>query len=73
MVTLEQTLNDFEELSADEQNLLTEIIIKRSIENKRRQIAEDAEQSIKEYRSGKYKPMTADEAIEELRKCRDEE
>jgi hypothetical protein len=73
MVTLEQTLDDFDELSLEEQNLLTEIINKRSIENKRKLILDEAEQSLKEYQAGMYESLTAKEAIEKLRKCREVE
>jgi hypothetical protein len=66
MFTLEQALDSFEELSYVEKNIMTEIIIKRTIESKRDDIANNALESLNEYYAGNYKSLSAKEAIFEL-------
>jgi len=46
--------------------MLLEILQKRQIEARRDDIAHGAKISLKEYRSGKTTPVTADEAIKKL-------
>jgi U3 small nucleolar ribonucleoprotein component len=55
------------QLSSDQQEVLLDIVHKRHIEQRRNEIAENARLSIQEFQAGLYKPMTADEAIAELR------
>lgn len=66
MVTISSTLEDIMKLDYASREMLLEILQKRQIEARRDVIAQDAKISIKEYRSGKTTPVTADEAIIKL-------
>ena len=68
MATLDEALDIVEQLPEDQQQLLFEILRKRAIEQRRNEIAVEAAEAIQEYRSGSLKPLTADEAIDELRR-----
>ena len=66
MTTLEQALNTVSQLPIEQQEMLIEIIQNRLIENRRQEIAEDAEKAILSFHKGELKPQTADEVIAEL-------
>jgi len=66
MVTLESTLNDFMKLDYNTREMLLEIMQKRQIEVRRKEIAKAAKHSLKDYREGKFKAETANELISRL-------
>ena len=54
------------QLDNESREMLLEILQKRQIEPRREEIAETAKQSIKEYKSGKIMPGSAEELIGKL-------
>ena len=66
MTTIYSTLEDIMKLDFASREMLLEILQKRQIEARRDEIAKNARQTLKEYRSGKLRPQTAEEIIEEL-------
>ena len=72
MSTLEQALETVSQLPVEQQQMLIDIIQNRNIENRREEIARDAQQSLTAFRSGKLKPQSVEEIIAELRQSLDE-
>ena len=68
MVTIDSTLDDIMQLDFDSREVLLEILQKRQIEARREEIAKNAEESLKDYSSGKPKAMSAEELIQKLNK-----
>jgi len=66
-VTLQQALDTVEQLPFDQQEMLLEILKRRHIEIRREAIAAEAEQARIDFHAGLLKPLSADEAIAELR------
>jgi hypothetical protein len=66
MVTIDSTLEDIMQLDFDSREMLLEILQKRQIEARRDEIAKNAKESLKDYRSGKLQAMSAEEVIERL-------
>jgi hypothetical protein len=64
--TLDHVLDTFMQLPAEQQEMLLDILHSRYIEYRRRQIAENAKESLTAFRAGKLKPQSADEIIIEL-------
>ena len=54
-------------LPPSQQEMLLQILQRRIVERRRDEIAQDAKESISEFRSGKFKAQTATEAITDLR------
>lgn len=67
MTTLNEVLDAVMELPAEQQEMLIQIVRQRTIENRREEIAQAAQVSISEFRSGKLKAQTAAEVIRDLR------
>ena len=67
MLTIETVLDTFEQLSSDEQAIITDLIVKRRIESQRAEISRLADESLQEYKQGIYTPKTAKEGISELK------
>ena len=67
MTTLNEVLDAVMELPAEQQEMLIQIVRQRTIENRREEIAQAAQVSIAEFRSGKLKAQTAAEVISDLR------
>ncbi len=67
MKTLNEVLDAVMELPKEQQEMLIQIVRQRTIENRRTEIAQAAQQSIAEFRSGKLKAQTAEEVIRDLR------
>jgi hypothetical protein len=67
MTTLNKVLDAVMGLPAEQQEMLVHIIRQRIIENRREEIAQIAQASIAEFRSGKLKTQTAVEVISDLR------
>jgi len=53
------------QLDESSREMLLEILLKRQVERRRDEIARNAKKSIKDYRSGKYTPISTEEAISE--------
>jgi len=66
-LTLDQVLTGAEKLSADEQEILAELLRKRRIDAWRSEAAVEARRAARGYRSGKLKAETADVVISQLR------
>ncbi len=66
--TLEKVIEVAEELPTEQQDMLIEIMQKRRIEQRRSEIAEDAQLSLAAFRRGELKPESAEAAIMELRR-----
>jgi hypothetical protein len=67
MTTLNEVLDAVMELPIEQQEMLIQIVRQRTIENRREEIAQAAQESISEFRSGKLKAQTAAEVISDLR------
>jgi hypothetical protein len=66
MMTIDQALTDIMQLDYISREMLLEILQKRQIEARRDEIAENAEQTIKDFHAGNFTPMSAEEAIKHL-------
>lgn len=67
MNKLDKVLDEVMTLSLEEKEMLAQILKQTIIESRREQIAQDAQTSLEEFKQGKYKPLTAEEAIQDLR------
>ena len=67
VATLDRTLDMAMQLPSEQQEMLLEIMRRRQIEMRRREIAENAQASIAAFRAGELQPRSADEVINELR------
>ena len=67
MANLDEVLDRAMDLPIEQQEMLIQILQRRMIERRRDEIAQDAAFSLAEFREGKLKAKTADEAISELR------
>ena len=68
VATLDRTLDMAMQLPLEQQEMLLEIVRRRQIEMRRREIAEDAQVAIAAFRAGELQPRSADEVISELRR-----
>ncbi len=66
MITLEQVIDDVMQLSLPQQEMLLEIIHRRHIENRRKEMAMDVRVSIAAFQSSSLKPQSVQEIIAEL-------
>lgn len=66
MADLQSTLDAVMSLDAISRKMLFDILQKRQIEERREEIARDAQKALKEYRSGKLISLTLEEAFNEL-------
>jgi len=67
MVTLENVLELANQLNDEQQQILFDVFKQRIIARRRQEIARDAQTTLEDYRAGNLKPMTAEEAIADLR------
>jgi hypothetical protein len=67
MNNLDQVLDQAMALPANQQEMLVQILQGRIVDRRREEMAQDAEKSLAEFRSGKTKSQTADEVIADLR------
>ena len=72
VVTLDQAIELAEKLPLEQQEMLVDILRKRKIEVRRREIAQDARESVSALHAGKLKSQTADEVIKELHRESDD-
>ncbi|HEY4754529.1 MAG TPA: hypothetical protein VIH28_00600 [Ignavibacteriaceae bacterium] len=66
MITLDAALDAAMKLTPDERERLVEILNKRLIQERRKEIANEVKEVTELYNSGHLKPMTADEALDDL-------
>lgn len=66
MLTYNEVLESVDSFSVLEQLEIAEIIRKRAIEERRKELKKEILQARKEFKSGRIKPKTVDEVIEEL-------
>jgi hypothetical protein len=67
MLTFEKLLDTIEDLPIDQQELLMNIVSHRLADKRRQQLAQECRDGLAEFHSGQLKPMTAEEAIADLR------
>jgi hypothetical protein len=67
MITLDQVLQDALQLSSEQQEMLIRILENRHHQNRREEIAADAQQSLVDFRAGNFRPQSAKDVITELR------
>lgn len=59
-------LDAVEKLSLEDQEALVDILHKRTIERRRREIAEEAREALREHAAGQSRPVTPEELMKEL-------
>jgi len=69
MNTLDQVLETASQLPREQQEMLINILQKRLYESRRIEIATDAQQTLTEFRAGKFQHQSAEDAIIALREC----
>ncbi len=67
MITLDEVLDAIMQLQPEKQDMLIDIVKKRRIESRRKEIATYGKKAIDDVRTGKLKPKPLNEIIEELR------
>lgn len=67
MTSLDKLLDEAMDLPLEQQKMLIKLLQRRMVERRWDEIAQDAASSLAEFRAGKLKTQTADEAIAELR------
>jgi transcriptional regulator with AAA-type ATPase domain len=67
MASLDKVLDEAMDLPLEQQEMLIQILQRRMIERRRDEIATDAAATLAEFRAGKLKAQSANEAIAELR------
>ncbi|MBS4028610.1 MAG: hypothetical protein KGZ58_08225 [Ignavibacteriales bacterium] len=66
MVTLDFALNTAMQLPAEQKEMLVEILQKRRIEERRKEIAQNAKEAREAFHRGELKEETLEEALERL-------
>ena len=72
MVTLEQALETALQLPDEQQEMLIKILQNRHHENRRTEIAVDAQQTLADFRTGKFRQQSAKNIIASLRQSLNE-
>jgi len=67
MRTFEEVLELVTELPVEQQELLIELVRRRTIDTRRRELARLSQEALAEFKTGNLKSQTATEAIAELR------
>jgi hypothetical protein len=67
MITFEKVLEVVSQLPREQQEMLIEIVKKRTAEARRQEMIEECREALAEYQTGKLKGMSAREAITNLR------
>ena len=68
VTTLDKAIDIATQLPPEQQEMLLEILQRRHVEARRKEIAEAAQESLAAFRAGKLSPQSADEVIAELRR-----
>ncbi|GAB4441467.1 MAG: hypothetical protein Kow0031_23490 [Anaerolineae bacterium] len=66
-ITLDQAIDTVMQLSIEQREMLIEIIRSRDIEARRKEMAEEARESIAAYRAGEFKSQPLEEILDDLR------
>jgi len=69
-ITLDHALDTVQQLPLDQQEMLLEIIRSRQIARRRREIAQDAQESLVAFRAGKLKPAPLKDIVKGLHEGR---
>lgn len=72
MSSLDQVLESALQLPYEQQEMLIKILQNRYYQSRRSEIAADAQQSLTDFRAGKFQSQSAQSAIAELRQSLDE-
>jgi hypothetical protein len=72
MISFDQALDGVMQLPPDQQETLINIVRHRRIEQRRDELAQDAQKSIEEFRAGQYQPMTIEQVLTDLRSSLEE-
>lgn len=67
MSTLNQVLEDALQLSCEQQEMLIKILQNRHHENRRAEIATDAQETLADFHAGKFRHQSAQDVIAALR------
>jgi len=70
-VTLDNVIDFAMQLSSEQQEMLLEILYKRQVERRRKEIAIGVQESLASYRAGNLEATHSKEIIEELRRSLD--
>ena len=73
MVTLDQAIDAAMELTLEQREMLLIILRGRQIEDRRNEIALDAEDSLTQYRAGNLKATSVENILEELHQSLEDE
>jgi hypothetical protein len=65
-MTIDQALDDIMQLDETSREMLLNILQKRQIERHRESIAKNAKEALKEFHTGNFTHMSAEEAIKHL-------
>ena len=71
-MTLEQALDTIMQLSLEQREVLINIVQHRNIDNRRREMAQNAKLAIADFHAGKFKPQSSKEVITKLRQSLNE-
>ena len=71
MITLDQAIDIVQQLPAEQQEILVDLLYHRHVEKRRGEIAEDAKKSISDFHAGRLQPKSVQEIISELRMTSD--
>jgi hypothetical protein len=66
MITLDQALDIIMQLEYEQKEMLLDILRKRQIEERREEIAQNAEEAIRAFQAGELKTETAEDLINRL-------
>ncbi|MEH1923041.1 hypothetical protein [Nostoc sp.] len=72
MSTFNQVLADALQLSSEQQEMLIKILQNRHYENRRAEIATDAQQTLVDFHTGKFRHQSAQDVIAALRQSLNE-
>ncbi|BAZ28173.1 hypothetical protein NIES4074_06040 [Cylindrospermum sp. NIES-4074] len=72
MITLDQVLENALQLSYEQQEMLIKILQNRHHENRRAEIAADAQQTLADFHTGKFRHQSAQDVIATLRQSLNE-
>ncbi|MBW4487680.1 MAG: hypothetical protein KME12_07805 [Trichocoleus desertorum ATA4-8-CV12] len=67
MNTLEQVLETALQLPYEQQEMLIKILQNRHHESRRAEMAADAQQTLADFRAGKFRPQSAEDIVSALR------
>jgi hypothetical protein len=71
-MTLDQALDTIMQLSLEQREVLVNIVQHRNIDNRRREMAQNAKQAIADFHAGQLKPQSSKEVITKLRQSLNE-